>query len=985
MTSNLYKVGDWVYCEVSPFQPYVVRKIEELTKTPNGNVEAKVLCAFRLHDIPSNVLTSVERYQPKTNNKAIEDGTTKTENSTETNTNSTTTTNTTTTTTNNTQTNVQSHFEEQEVADLNEQQRYNLKHREVFYSKFTDTIAATSIRAKCAVLLFNEEIEKYSEYLNREDNFFYHLTYDPYQKSLINDKGEIRVGFRYQTEIPALRLTPNGSVLEEPPLDLVALEKQQAANDRVLRSRHSTSGNAPGVNMPEIPISSQTDEMFQWCPVGIAVNDFANSLTDEDIDKFLILAKSVGTFARALDCNNAFKQPSLPLSAAAASRDITLQHALNVLHDNDYDIGKAALALITSNGPLLCKDEIEDWSAAEANLFEDALEKYGKDFNEIRKDYLPWKSLKSIIEYYYTWKTTDRYVQRKNVKLNEQESKLKQVYIPNHSKQNQSALIKSSHVQVFNQYDVILRQSCESCGCPNTSTNLWYAYNPTDLVKHIMTGGGNGANHPQTLANAQAQAIANILANNPAQANANGGNIHIYQARLCADCWAYWKKFAQFKYPNARQERLNQLKNQVHKCSVNGCSKEFKQKQLLIKHCGVAHGYFPKANNPPQADGRPQVIRNRSAFFLLTTPMTKAARLVCLSTIKMRRLAKKPFKLVELSELNKEWAKEARNITLILEEIEKKRKENPKKVKKLDVPRIDVIHKNRVRQVRATKVTNGEGGGATNGGMNGHQNGNGAAADEENSNDLVIDNDGAAESDETKPDYFKYFEQKCTEPCYTPEQFLFPKPTSEQVNKFFNNIMTQNRKRTLEQANNVSGNTSSGEKLTNGSSTNTDSDSGPVSKKSNNVVVSSNGQLNNGIAKQAPNNAKQTVRPSQKNNKPLQSINLPNSPEEIYYVALPTLKTIRSKLEVASLRRLARKPHKILTDQYQPLYQSFEKISVDSLAKVKSVTGATVPNGVASSVKDNTEVSQSSTDSSMANHQNGAEESEKPAGVVVLD
>lgn len=52
MASNMYKVGgkyqeiyiliiffqnlknfsDWVYCEVSPYQPYVIRKIEELTK-----------------------------------------------------------------------------------------------------------------------------------------------------------------------------------------------------------------------------------------------------------------------------------------------------------------------------------------------------------------------------------------------------------------------------------------------------------------------------------------------------------------------------------------------------------------------------------------------------------------------------------------------------------------------------------------------------------------------------------------------------------------------------------------------------------------------------------------------------------------------------------------------------------------------------------------------------------------------------------------
>ncbi|MEQ2164296.1 hypothetical protein GOODEAATRI_005157, partial [Goodea atripinnis] len=72
-------------------------------------------------------------------------------------------------------------------------------------------------------------------------------------------------------------------------------------------------------------------------------------LTDKQIDQFLVVARAVGTFARALDCSSSVRQPSLHMSAAAASRDITL---------------------------------------------------------------LPWKSLTSIIEYYYMWKTTDRYVQQ---------------------------------------------------------------------------------------------------------------------------------------------------------------------------------------------------------------------------------------------------------------------------------------------------------------------------------------------------------------------------------------------------------------------------------------------------------------------------------------------------------------------------------------------------------------------------------------------
>lgn len=61
---------------------------------------------------------------------------------------------------------------------------------------------------------------------------------------------------------------------------------------------------------------------------------------------------------------------------------------MNTLHENNYDIGKAVLSLITPSGPVLCRDELEEWSASEANLFEDALEKYGKEFAEIRKDYV---------------------------------------------------------------------------------------------------------------------------------------------------------------------------------------------------------------------------------------------------------------------------------------------------------------------------------------------------------------------------------------------------------------------------------------------------------------------------------------------------------------------------------------------------------------------------------------------------------------------
>lgn len=55
-----------------------------------------------------------------------------------------------------------------------------------------------------------------------------------------------------------------------------------------------------------------------------------NHLTDRQIDQFLVVSRSLGTFARALDCTSSVKQPSLHMSAAAASRDITLVYFISI-------------------------------------------------------------------------------------------------------------------------------------------------------------------------------------------------------------------------------------------------------------------------------------------------------------------------------------------------------------------------------------------------------------------------------------------------------------------------------------------------------------------------------------------------------------------------------------------------------------------------------------------------------------------------------
>uniref|UniRef100_A0A671NIZ4 Metastasis-associated protein MTA3-like n=1 Tax=Sinocyclocheilus anshuiensis TaxID=1608454 RepID=A0A671NIZ4_9TELE len=336
MAANMYRVGDYVFFENSSSNPYLIRRIEELNKTASGNVEAKVVCFYRRRDISQSLIQLADKHAKDLDEEK----------------------------------------ESPSEPELSEKQKHQLRHRELFLSRQYESLPATHIRGKCSVALLNET-EAVLSYLEKEDTFFYSLVYDPTQKTLLADKGEIRVGPRFQADVPEM--------LQEGEPD----DRDQSKL-----------------------------EMKIWdpeCP-----------LTNKQIDQFLVIARAIGTFARALDCSSSVRQPSLHMSAAAASRDITLFHAMDTLHRHGYDLSSALSVLVPQGGPVLCRDEMEEWSSSEANLFEEALEKYGKDFNDIRQDFLPWKSLTSIIEYYYMWKTTDRYVQQKRLKAAEAESKLKQ-------------------------------------------------------------------------------------------------------------------------------------------------------------------------------------------------------------------------------------------------------------------------------------------------------------------------------------------------------------------------------------------------------------------------------------------------------------------------------------------------------------------------------------------------------------------------------
>ena len=104
--------------------------------------------------------------------------------------------------------------------------------------------------------------------------------------------------------------------------------------------------------------------------------------------RFICLSRSVGTFARALDKPSTIKL-GLVDAASLASRDCTLLSAYRTIHEANYDFTKACEALTPNTssqpgevnvGPKFFRDEFEDWSKSEVQLFEEGNQKFQKGF-----------------------------------------------------------------------------------------------------------------------------------------------------------------------------------------------------------------------------------------------------------------------------------------------------------------------------------------------------------------------------------------------------------------------------------------------------------------------------------------------------------------------------------------------------------------------------------------------------------------------------
>lgn len=165
------------------------------------------------------------------------------------------------------------------------------------------------------------------------------MVFDPVQKTLLADKGEIRVGHKYQAEVPPKATYNLGSNS-----DLKIKEVTTATiKEEIVKEEPNTDGDR---DEPMVTECNRDDDkgsdtkssnvVATISAVSTLENDSDletlvwtcrpqwNCLTDRQIDQFLVVSRSLGTFARALDCTSSVKQPSLHMSAAAASRDITL-------------------------------------------------------------------------------------------------------------------------------------------------------------------------------------------------------------------------------------------------------------------------------------------------------------------------------------------------------------------------------------------------------------------------------------------------------------------------------------------------------------------------------------------------------------------------------------------------------------------------------------------------------------------------------------
>ncbi|XP_015928653.2 uncharacterized protein [Parasteatoda tepidariorum] len=130
-------------------------------------------------------------------------------------------------------------------------------------------------------------------------------------------------------------------------------------------------------------------ETLKWKP---------DQLSDQKLEEYMSMAKGISLFSKSVSSSRSPEKSDNSLqSAIKGLTEFVASH-----HPCHHDDGcRQVLKPSSSSTESVSKVNTNTWSQSEAQLFAQALEACGKNFSAIKKEFLPWKPVRSIIEYYY--------------------------------------------------------------------------------------------------------------------------------------------------------------------------------------------------------------------------------------------------------------------------------------------------------------------------------------------------------------------------------------------------------------------------------------------------------------------------------------------------------------------------------------------------------------------------------------------------------
>ena len=301
-----------------------------------------------------------------------------------------------------------------------------LRQRELFSSDISDTFSVSVLRGKCEVIQC-EDVQAVRQFLPEKDTFFYTLSYNPETRRLGSTEGEIRVGKSHQAKLPDLRTGKKDKVKSEGAEKSAATDNEErkegsnSSQKSVNTKTNKSEINKPGNSDEGSEAKKDSNKVKKESTEGEYEEDDEEDDFEEDDDReleeitwkpgrihdhdllmYLRAGRSMAAFAAMCDAGGSAEE-----GFTAASRDSITANAIQVLHESDYDTGKAVQNLLNTPFPSASAGDISRrWQEEDVKAFIKGLRHFGKNFFKIRVEYLPDKETSELVEFYYLWKKT---------------------------------------------------------------------------------------------------------------------------------------------------------------------------------------------------------------------------------------------------------------------------------------------------------------------------------------------------------------------------------------------------------------------------------------------------------------------------------------------------------------------------------------------------------------------------------------------------